>query len=145
MPSYTCLFSGVVADKTDAELFTIETSGVDASACKETPSYKRLWRPLKCEANLMNQSKVEAVVGRKPKSLKNRMKGKSEILSKKRSSNMKHTAKNGSTGSDTQQQSQLQCSLWSTTGKVLLSILNVLTCMTLYSRYVEIENASYAI
>ena len=107
---------GVVADKTDAELFTIETSGADVT---EGPRLrKRIWKPLKCEANLVNQSKTEPVIGRKPKLLKNRIKGKTSM--KKRSSSMQQcndSAKDSSISGNTQQNSQPVYSLWST-GKV---------------------------
>ena len=104
-----------MADKADAELFTIETSGVDVT--EGSRSYKRVWKPLKCEANLANQSKTKPVVGRKPKSLKNRIKGNTRILSKKRGSGMKQhgdSAKDATASCNTQQQSQQLYNLWST-------------------------------
>ena len=110
MPMY--VLRGVVADKTDAELFTIETSGADVT---EGPRlHKRIWKPLKCEANLVNQSKTDPVVGRKPKLLKNR-KGKTSV--KKRSNSMEQcsdSTKDSSTSQNIQQKSQPLYSLWST-------------------------------
>ena len=106
---------GVVAEKTDAELFTIETTGTDVT--EESRLYKRVWKPLKCEANLVNQSKIEPVVGRKSKSLKNRMKGKARLVLKKNDSSMKQhvdSAEAGAAKDSTQQEPQRFYHLWST-------------------------------
>ena len=127
MPLY--VLRGVVADKTNAELFTIETSGADVT--EESQSHKRIWKPLKCQANLVNQSKTEPVVGRKPKSLKNRIKRKTRILSKEKSSSIKQcsdSAKDSSVICNTQQHPQQLYNLWST-GEVLLCTCIYIKCI----------------
>jgi len=108
-----------VAEKTNAELFTIQTSGTDVTTAdrtfnKESRLYRRIWQPLKCEKNLVNQSKIEAVVARKPKSLKNRLKGKTRILLKKRTTSTHDDSTHGNL-----QQTQQHFSLWSA-GKILV-------------------------
>lgn len=113
-----------MADKTDADLFTIETSGADVTITdkafnEELRSYKRIWQPLKCERNLVNQSKIEAVIARKPKSLKNKLKGKTRILSKKRRTSMKQHSNNNGSASGNLQQPQQHYSLWSA-GEILI-------------------------
>lgn len=102
-----------MADKTNEELFTIETSGADIT--EEPQSCKRTWKPLRCEANLVNHSKLQAVVSRKPKSLKNRIKGKARILSKNKSTSMKQCSDStkANPASSNAQQPQ-HYSLWST-------------------------------
>ena len=103
-----------MADKTNAELFSIETSGADLT--ERSQPHCRTWKPLKCETNLVNQSRIEAVVGRRPKSLKNRIKGKTKILSKKASVSLEQcndVSKDGSAANSSLQSRQYY-SLWNT-------------------------------
>ncbi|XP_065920729.1 ribosome biogenesis protein NOP53-like isoform X2 [Dysidea avara] len=106
---------GIVSEKTDAELFTIETSGADdvSTTCVRTQgSRKRIWKPLKCESNLLNESKIEPVVTKKPKLWKNKIKDKAKLLSKK--ATMSYTINNGSTSSNPTTTSLPSYDLWGT-------------------------------
>lgn len=95
-------------------MFTIETSGADyvnAMCVKEQGSQKRIWKPLKCESNLLNESKIKPVVTKKPKLWKNKVKGKAKLSSKKATTSytMNHDS---STGNPTTK-SLLSYDLWS--------------------------------
>ena len=113
------MLRGIVADKPDAELFSIETSGADVSIAdrnfdEESQKYKRIWKPLKCEANLINQSKINAIVTKKTKSLKNRTKGKARVLLRKNNTKRHGDSINNSSTISDSQHSQQQYNLWST-------------------------------
>ena len=121
IPSYDILcllflyYRGIVSEKTDAELFTIETSGADdvSTTCVRTQgSRKRIWKPLKCESNLLNESKIEPVITKKPKLWKNKIKDKAKLLSKK--ATMSYTINNGSTSSNPTTTSLPSYDLWGT-------------------------------
>ena len=78
-------YRGIVSEKSDAELFTIETSGAgDVSTCvRGQGSHKRVWKPLKCESNLFNESKAGPVITKKSKLWKNKIRDKPKLLSRK--------------------------------------------------------------
>lgn len=123
-----------MADKTDAELFSIETSGADLTKESQPCNrFNRIWKPLKCEASLVNQSKIEAVVGRRPKSFRNRIKDKTKLLSKKASVSLKQCSdlSKDSSATNSSLKSQQYYSLWNTSEILYYFCINYISVIFL--------------